>query len=432
MLIHTSADEFISESSRSSLILSSFSMNHLSTSSKNLYIQWRLAELIAAIFAVIGIITSTVDYEKSYSDDRTHSNCKENEEEAFNWITFAFTVISLIFLYIRHQSKQQWYRFRRNPFLVNTLKYDEFNRIIRKKRRRLSMSFFMEFIILSIFPYPYIHWPVYINQNYRLAKADGENNTVEVCYIFTEFLYVFMYVRVLFIFRAIFNLSSYQDDHARYYCAKYEAKSNVRFSIRCLMKTHPFFVVAVFIVPGFLLFGIFLRVFERPYTDISGFDFESYSNAVWCCAEAIATIGFGDLYPGTHFGRMVTIISALWGAFAFSMVVFILETSLQLDTSQNKAFYAIKSTRTAGIVAIDAFRLNLIKKKYGVRSMGFKQQLQELEKSLKAFHNTNKMLNTIQSKEEAGLLQTKSKFKKIKTRLSRIESKLDKLLGTIN
>lgn len=125
-----------------------------------------------------------------------------------------------------------------------------------------------------------MHIPVYVDQDYRLAKEDGSSQTVSVCYQMSELFYVFMFTRIFFLFRSIFNLNSYQDDHARYYCARYESKANVRFSVRCLMKTHPFPVVGVFTVPTFLLFGVFLRVFERPYTDISGFDFSSYLNAV--------------------------------------------------------------------------------------------------------------------------------------------------------
>lgn len=111
------------------------------------------------------------------------------------------------------------------------------------------------------------------------------------------------------------------------------------------------------------------------------------------------------------------------------MVVFILESSLQLNTSQTKAFNAIKRSRAAAYVVIDAFKLNLIKNKYGRSSLGYKQQMAELEKSLGNFSLTVKTLMHIQSREEAGIQHTKHQFKKLNSRLSRLEMKLDACLG---
>ena len=73
--------------------------------SQKLYLKWRIAELISAIFSNLGIITSTIDYETGYSSSRNHYNCRENSEQIFRWITLVLTIFALGFLIQRHQIK---------------------------------------------------------------------------------------------------------------------------------------------------------------------------------------------------------------------------------------------------------------------------------------------------------------------------------------
>ena len=150
----------------------------------------------------------------------------------------------------------------------------------KKPKRLLSKNFIIEVIILCIFPYPYMKGEITIRQPVIFIDSGHVDNRVDLCYTIPEFLYVFMFIRILFLLRALFNFTPYQDDHARYYCNSNCTKANVRFSIRCMMKTHPFIIIYCFSLPSFFLLGIFLRVFERPYSDISGLNFASYENSV--------------------------------------------------------------------------------------------------------------------------------------------------------
>ena len=401
----------------------------LAQKSQRLYTQWRTAEMVAAVLSMVGVATSTVDYELGFAQDRTYSNCAENINEVYRWLTLVFTLLSMVFLVMRHQTKREWYKCRPNPFPKESEQEpQEHRKRIKKERKLLSLGLVLELLGLCIFPYPYMHANISIRQEFRTNDVDGRSHYVHVCYRLAEFFYVLMFLRLGFLLRSLFNLTIYQNDHARVYCTRNGTKANVRFSVRCMIKTHPLRLILGFIVPSFLLFGIFLRVFERPYTDISGLDFESYLNSVWCCAVTMATIGYGDLYPGTHFGRIVAILCALWGAFTFSMVVFTLESSLQLNISQNKAFKAIHRSRSAALVVVEAFRLHLLKKKYGDSSLGVSKQKQVLEKAIKYYKSTKKSLKIHRNRREQEMQASKHYFKKVSNQMKRIETKLDKLL----
>lgn len=69
-----------------------------------------------------------------------------------------------------------------------------------------------------------------------------------------------------------------------------------------------------------------LRLFEREYyrqldSDHSNLLFESYITAIWCVIITMTTVGYGDVFAVSSFGRLVSIINALWGAFIISLLV---------------------------------------------------------------------------------------------------------------
>jgi len=59
----------------------------------------------------------------------------------------------------------------------------------------------------------------------------------------------------------------------------------------------------------------------------------------------MATVGFGDYYPITIFGRIIIAIAALAGIFNTSLVVYTLALSSSLDDSETKAFEVIRKLK---------------------------------------------------------------------------------------
>ena len=358
--------------------------------SRRLYMQWRVGELLASVFSCFGLITATTDYESGFSPKRTHDNCAENVDQGYRWLTVIFTVIAMYFLILRHWLKSKWNR-KRDELLAKRQK------INTRPKRLFSNRLAIELVILAVMPYPYLVGSITITQPMTTDRNDGSDNTVQLCYNIAEFLYVFMFIRLLFLLRALFNFTPYQDDHARYYCSKNSTKANVRFSVRCMMKTHPFVLIYCFSLPSFFLLGAFLRVFERPYSDVSGLNFASYQNAVWNCAITMATVGYGDLYPCTVFGRIVGVLCAMWGAFMFSMIVFTFQYLLELDSKQSEAFLSIKQTRAAARVVTASLIYAVVKKKFGAESPQATKQMKKIRSKLNRYNSTMKKMKKLYS-----------------------------------
>lgn len=54
------------------------------------------------------------------------------------------------------------------------------------------------------------------------------------------------------------------------------------------------------------------------------------------------TIGYGDVYPKSHMGRLIGIVIAGWGAFYVSLFVVALNNILELDSPEKKAFMLLQ------------------------------------------------------------------------------------------
>lgn len=393
-----------------------------SKQSRKLYMQWRVAELIASIFSSFGLVSATADYEYGFSSNRSHNNCAEDPELIYKWLTLTFTSISIYFLVLRHYLKSKW-----NNKRSQSLSGKDSKKTFKKRNKRtFNKNLLLEVLLLSILPYPYLKGGFSLSQPKNLSNCGDCNETIELCYTYSEIIYVFMFVRLWFLLRALFNFTPYQDDHARYYCSRTGTKANVRFSIRCMMKTHPFLLIYCFSFPSFFLLGVFLRVFERPFSDVSGQNFASYQNAVWNCAITMSTIGYGDLYPSTIFGRIVAVMCAIMGGFIFSMIVFTFQSLLELGTRQSEAFITIKQTRAAARVISECLCYNLIKRNYGSGSPQAKTQMKKIQSKLESFNLTMKKL-----KKLSGVDEEENPVQAIHTLSSQIqllESKLNKLI----
>lgn len=59
-------------------------------------------------------------------------------------------------------------------------------------------------------------------------------------------------------------------------------------------------------------------------------NFNSLENSIWCVIITMTTVGYGDYYPRTFFGRLLDIIVAIWGVFIVSMLMVTLTSTLKL------------------------------------------------------------------------------------------------------
>jgi potassium intermediate/small conductance calcium-activated channel subfamily N protein 2 len=94
------------------------------------------------------------------------------------------------------------------------------------------------------------------------------------------------------------------------------------------------------ITSSIIIFGVAVRNFEYPLLDQapSAVNFEYYWNSFWCMILTMTTVGYGDIFPVTHLGRLTTILACIWGMFIMSMIIVTLTNIITLTTEEQDAY----------------------------------------------------------------------------------------------
>lgn len=82
-------------------------------------------------------------------------------------------------------------------------------------------------------------------------------------------------------------------------------------------KYHPLRLISVFSGVLFLYCGIILSLLERSYIDETTNPNDSWGN-LWMTVVTMTTVGYGDAYPRTHYGRAVALIACICGKIIMS------------------------------------------------------------------------------------------------------------------
>ena len=114
-----------------------------------------------------------------------------------------------------------------------------------------------------------------------------------------------------------------------------------------------------------------LRIFEREYyrqLDLTpgkqNLLFESYLTSVWCVIITMTTVGYGDVFAASTFGRFISVVNALWGAFIISLLVSAIGQIFDLSDTQKAAVAEITNAKNSAKSIHSFIKFILMKKEY--------------------------------------------------------------------
>lgn len=138
-----------------------------------------------------------------------------------------------------------------------------------------------------------------------------------------------MIARLYLIIRFGLSASRYRNSRMQRLCLINGTEATFMYSIKAFKNDRPYtFIVASLVIP-LIVCGYALRMFERPMIPISKQDFNDLGNCLWCVLITMTTVGYGDFYPISNFGRMIGILACLWGVFIVSIFVVTLTNLLE-------------------------------------------------------------------------------------------------------
>lgn len=156
-----------------------------------------------------------------------------------------------------------------------------------------------------------------------------------------------MYLRFYLLFRLYGQISKWRSKIAVKYCEMEGCEANTEFAVKAVLKKSPLNALFIALVFSSIIFGAVLVNFESPMDVVrDSNEFSFIWNGMWLAVVTMTTVGFGDYYAISVFGRIVTVLIIFWGIFLISLVVVALTNLMDLDHKESRAYtilYRLKS-----------------------------------------------------------------------------------------
>lgn len=125
----------------------------------------------------------------------------------------------------------------------------------------------------------------------------------------------------------------------------------MRFTFKCLITKKPEVTVLSILILSVLILAYQLRIFEIVYYRQIGFvDFDQYFSSIWVIVITMGTVGFGDIVPLSYIGRVLIMLTSIWGAFVITLVLVAFGNIFNLSQNQRKAMHHLLLTRKAAFL----------------------------------------------------------------------------------
>ena len=168
-----------------------------------------------------------------------------------------------------------------------------------------------------------------------------------VIYPLSTFLSTISLLRIIFVLKYLKNLTRFTDTNSEKICEKYACKANESFAFKAFQKENPFIVLFSIFLLSCLCFGYAMQNFEILYWEHYSKETDNYQsweyiwNSFWFVFVTMTTVGYGDFYPKTQVGRVITIFCSLVGCYFVSSMMVFMTNKTAKNEKEEKAFKLI-------------------------------------------------------------------------------------------
>lgn len=176
--------------------------------------------------------------------------------------------------------------------------------------------------------------------------TDKTWNLYPIPYYVNDFLVIIQLLRVYTYIFVIITISKFYSSRADRICKMMSVDLSFSLAIKYFYKSHPnIFLLTFFIVTSFPM-ALMLQIIEDPpllyLNKIRGYEhtaypYNSYSNCLWNVMVIITTVGYGDYYPESILGRLLTLFISLIGIIMVSTSITTLQGQVGFDEHQKEA-----------------------------------------------------------------------------------------------
>ena len=150
-----------------------------------------------------------------------------------------------------------------------------------------------------------------------------------------RFLYIFQFINAFSIWDSILSEKILD---------KFYLNTNLMFTLKAYQKNNPFISLIFLFFLSCVSFALCIRIFEVHYWESQKVILQNWRyrwNAIWCVFVSMTTVGYGDFFPKTHFGRILIIFACIIGIYFVSMMMIFMTQKSILTESEQKAYKLI-------------------------------------------------------------------------------------------
>jgi hypothetical protein len=334
------------------------------------------ARFLGALTGTLAIVPALVSYEESYSLERTIEHCSINSHH-----TTPYRIISLILslIGIFFELLYRYFYFKALKFYPLTFEKRppprpvSFLDVIEMTRPRSVFELFFNrksFIIIILFlilPYPYMNIEIHIDSVILYQK-------VSMCYYLEEIFLFLMLFRIFYLLAVSLSFGMLNTTEALRKCEKNCVKVTPIFTLKAYAYIYPIQVIGFLIfIPGMFILAYGIKIFESP---LMLQDLENIENCLWLTYITMMTIGYGDRYPVSRFGRLTSVLTVIWGGVFLSVIFTKMREAISFNNTEKSAYLDITTSKESGKI-IKSFEI--YSKAKIVKSKSLKEEKNKLQ-----------------------------------------------------
>ena len=191
-----------------------------------------------------------------------------------------------------------------------------------------------------------------------LDSLKHKSTSIQLLYNVASIIAFFMMIRIYHVFRLFFTFSYWETPRAQTICTWMNTKATTGFTIKAYLKIIPYICLIIGVVFVMVVCGLATQLFEYyngvlmksmghgPLSTNSGIvntmlSFNNVYSSFWLMLVTMTTVGYGDIYPTTYFGRVIAIAGCVAGTFILSLLVVFLNQTISFDDVERNVYNEI-------------------------------------------------------------------------------------------
>ncbi|OMJ76449.1 hypothetical protein SteCoe_24192 [Stentor coeruleus] len=190
---------------------------------------------------------------------------------------------------------------------------------------------FIEIIFTLVVIPPYVDWTFDIQML---------GFTVE--YSLSTVLTFVSMIKLYVVVRLFGHYTEYTQEKAEIICSKHAVSANAFFALKCYIKNSPFIGIGSFFFTMSIFSSLAMKLCEEPDRliddEYTGSTLSAFWDDMWVIFYTTTTIGYGNIYPFTHLGRVICILACILGNMYLGMLVVSINRKMEHDEGQNLSY----------------------------------------------------------------------------------------------